>query len=153
VNERALLHPVTLVALATLVLNDHVLKWTWRGWVTGKLSDVAGLVLAPIVLAAVLRARRREHVLACAVVTAVAFAAIKVDPRATVLWCDLLAWGRWVLVSPVQLAWHGELPAWIGVDGVTDPTDLVTLPASLAVLRVARPDGTVPALAAARTGG
>ena len=39
-----------------LALNDHVLKQAWPGWVTGKLSDVAGLVVAPAVLAVRARA-------------------------------------------------------------------------------------------------
>ncbi|HWS39568.1 MAG TPA: hypothetical protein VN408_43335 [Actinoplanes sp.] len=45
-------HPVTMAALALLVVNDHVLKAAHPGWVTGKLSDVAGMVLAPPLLAA-----------------------------------------------------------------------------------------------------
>jgi hypothetical protein len=48
------LHPAVLVALLVLALNDHVLKTAWPGTVTGKLSDVAGLVLAPAVIAAAL---------------------------------------------------------------------------------------------------
>ena len=40
-------HPVTVLALVVLVLNDHVLKAAQPGWLTGKLSDVVGLVLAP----------------------------------------------------------------------------------------------------------
>ncbi|MFE9688829.1 hypothetical protein [Micromonospora sp. NPDC005806] len=44
-------HPVTMLALVVLVLNDHVLKATQPGWLTGKLSDVAGLVLAPPLVA------------------------------------------------------------------------------------------------------
>ncbi|MFC4072644.1 hypothetical protein [Actinoplanes subglobosus] len=47
-----LCHPVTVTALALLVVNDHLLKSAWPGWVTGKLSDVAGMVLAPPLLAA-----------------------------------------------------------------------------------------------------
>src|SRR5690349_13352126 len=43
-------HPVTIAATAVLLLNDHVLKQAWPGVVTGKLSDVAGLVVAPAVL-------------------------------------------------------------------------------------------------------
>ena len=38
-----LFHPVTLAALALLVVNDRVLKGALPGAVTGKLSDVAGL--------------------------------------------------------------------------------------------------------------
>ncbi|MEU2615276.1 hypothetical protein ABZ570_27400 [Micromonospora sp. NPDC007271] len=44
--------PVTVLALVVLVLNDHVLKAAQPGWLTGKLSDVAGLVLAPPLVAA-----------------------------------------------------------------------------------------------------
>ncbi len=40
-------HPVTVVAALVLLLNDHLLKHAWPGPVTGKLSDVAGLVVAP----------------------------------------------------------------------------------------------------------
>jgi hypothetical protein len=47
-----LCHPVTVTALALLVINDHLLKSAWPGWVTGKLSDAAGMVLAPPLLAA-----------------------------------------------------------------------------------------------------
>ena len=57
---RALAHPGAVLALVMLVLNDHVLKQAWPGWVTGKLSDVAGLVVAPLLLAAVLRCARRR---------------------------------------------------------------------------------------------
>jgi hypothetical protein len=45
-----LLHPATIAATVLLIANDHLLKRAWPGPVTGKLSDVAGLVLAPPVL-------------------------------------------------------------------------------------------------------
>ncbi|MEV6487344.1 hypothetical protein AB0M20_01710 [Actinoplanes sp. NPDC051633] len=48
-------HPVTVVALLVLVVNDHVLKGAYPGVVTGKLSDAAGLVLAPPLLALLVR--------------------------------------------------------------------------------------------------
>lgn len=51
---RAVAHPGSVLALVVLVLNDHVLKQAWPGWVTGKLSDVAGLVVAPLLLSVVL---------------------------------------------------------------------------------------------------
>ena len=56
---RALAHPGSVLALVVLVLNDHVLKQAWPGPVTGKLSDVAGLVVAPLLLAGPRSARRR----------------------------------------------------------------------------------------------
>lgn len=55
---RALAHPGAVLALVILVLNDHVLKQAWPGWVTGKASDVAGLVVAPLLLAALLTIAR-----------------------------------------------------------------------------------------------
>jgi hypothetical protein len=49
------------VALGVLLINDHVLKvvGVLPGWLTGKLSDVAGLIVAPV-LAAGWRARGRQ---------------------------------------------------------------------------------------------
>jgi xanthosine utilization system XapX-like protein len=46
--------PASVLALVVLALNDHVLKEAWPGVVTGKLSDVAGLVVAPLLLAVLL---------------------------------------------------------------------------------------------------
>ena len=45
------LHPVALIAVVVLVVNDWVLKpSSVPAWLTGKLSDVSGLVFAPLVL-------------------------------------------------------------------------------------------------------
>ena len=40
-----LVSPVFFGSIALLLLNDHVLKAAWPGLVTGKLSDVAGVVI------------------------------------------------------------------------------------------------------------
>ncbi|GEM_PF-3399278 len=47
-------HPLCLAAIAGLLLNDLVLKELHPGFLTGKLSDVAWLVIAPTVCASVL---------------------------------------------------------------------------------------------------
>ncbi len=48
----ALTHPVTVAALATLLLNDVVFKAIWpNAWVTGKLSDLAWVIFALPLLA------------------------------------------------------------------------------------------------------
>ena len=48
----AITHPVTVVALATLLLNDLLFKAMWPdAWVTGKLSDLAWVVFALPLLA------------------------------------------------------------------------------------------------------
>ena len=44
----ALLHPVALLSIAVLILNDHVLKPSLPGLVSGKLSGIAVLVLLPL---------------------------------------------------------------------------------------------------------
>ncbi len=75
---RALAHPLAVGSLVLLALNDHVLKQAWPGWVTGKLSDVAGLVVAPLVLALPLgwlRVRRPE--LLAVLLTGAGFTAVK----------------------------------------------------------------------------
>src|SRR4030095_5695986 len=46
----ALLHPVALLSIALLIVNDHFLKPTYSNWITGKLSDFAGLVFFPLLL-------------------------------------------------------------------------------------------------------
>ncbi len=64
-------------SVALLVLNDHVLKSRWPGPVTGKLSDVAGVTMIAIVLAAL--SRRVDVAIA---VTALAFGLLKTVPAA-----------------------------------------------------------------------
>lgn len=45
-----LLHPAFLLGLLALLLNDHFLKEAYGNWFTGKLSDVAGLLMFPFFL-------------------------------------------------------------------------------------------------------
>jgi hypothetical protein len=74
------------VALVVLLANDHLLKGAGLvgGWLTGKLSDFAGLIVATM-LAAVLAGRLRATVSARAVAfgaVAATFAATKISPTA-----------------------------------------------------------------------
>jgi hypothetical protein len=97
-------HPVTVLALAVLIVNDHVLKAAHPGWVTGKLSDAAGLVLAPALLGLVL-----PRAVAVALVGAGFTLAKATETGAGV------ASAAWGLVS--------------GPSGIrADPTDLLALP-------------------------
>src|SRR6516225_7391004 len=92
-RERALAwlaHPLTAGALVLLVVNDHVLKAVRPGWVTGKLSDAAGLVLAPALFGVLLRVvwpRIPDRALAVVAlaVTGTAFALVKSDEYAAEL--------------------------------------------------------------------
>jgi len=110
---RALLHPLWWIALVLWVVNDHWLKGRGLlpGAVTGKLSDLAGLIVAPVLLAALLDARRRSSAVACFAVVAAWFVAINTSAGAAAAWEQLAA--------AVALPWHGTC----------DPTDLLALPA------------------------
>lgn len=126
-----MLHPVVVGAVLVLLMNDHILKDRWPGVLTGKLSDVAGLVFFPLLLVAVAEMCRswmrlpppsRRFVAICVALTGLVFAAGELVP--VVDGALELAWG-WVR-SPVD-ALAGRSVR--GVVMVADPTDLLTLPA------------------------
>jgi hypothetical protein len=111
------MHPVTLAAVAVLIINDWVLKPRWHGGVlhgiTGKLSDIAGLAFAPVVLtaaiglvlAAVARLgvrvdpylTRRRLILAI-IATGAGFAAVKLSRTAAEVVVDVLSYVRPALI-------------------------------------------------------
>ncbi|WP_437976741.1 hypothetical protein WMF11_05900 [Sorangium sp. So ce295] len=110
--------PLFLGALALLVVNDHLLKGAGLlpGALTGKLSDLAGLVVAPVLAAALVDARTsRGRALAFAAVVA-PFAAIKLSAAAAQLLVGLvglagITWRIWQ--DPTDLAALVVLvPAW-----------------------------------------
>jgi len=45
-----LLHPLFLISLCVLLLNDHYLKYQWHNWLTGKLSDFTGVFVLAVLL-------------------------------------------------------------------------------------------------------
>jgi hypothetical protein len=47
-------HPATILSIILLLLNDHLFKAIAPSWITGKVSDFAGLFFFPFLLAAVL---------------------------------------------------------------------------------------------------
>ena len=110
--------PIFIAALLVLVLNDHWLKGAGLlpGWLTGKLSDFAGLIVAPILVAAVFRARTRSARILCWTAVATVFSAIKLWPVAARALEQLmralgLSWRVWVdpsdllALSVLPLAW------------------------------------------------
>lgn len=131
---RGLLHPAWLASLALLALNDHVLKGSGvlPGAVTGKLSDFAGLFVAPILLALVARVRTVASLAVAHVAVGLVFCAIQ-------------------LSAPLADAWSA-LMGLVGFPWVItrDPTDLVALPALVASFVVLRPALDVPSARLAR---
>jgi hypothetical protein len=135
------MHPITLLAVFLLVINDWVLKARFHDasplgeLVTGKLSDVAGLAFAPVVLtaaiglvlalAAKLGAKvnpyltHRRLVLAIGA-TGITFAAVKLSPAAAEALANALS--------------HLGRRASIYLDR----TDLLTLPALLVAYWIGR---------------
>ncbi len=123
-----LLHPVPVLGMLVLALNDHWGKAAFPGLVTGKLSDLAGLAFFPLLLQAgwevvSRRPPSRRALVVCAVVTGVVFALTKTWPVATTVW----AWTLGVLQWPVLALVRGQA-APLKVLAVCDPTDLVALP-------------------------
>jgi hypothetical protein len=119
----ALLSPAWLVALALLIANDRWLKYAdlAPSWLTGKLSDLAGMVVAPVLLAVLLGVRRRGGLLACHVAVGLVFAAIKLSPGCASVWSSAMG----LLGHPWTI--------------VCDPTDLLALPILLVSWRTLLP--------------
>jgi len=161
-------HPATLAAIVVLSVNDWVGKPRWGpSAITGKLSDLAGLVFAPVVLSAAigialhaaarLGARvdpslSRRRLTGCVAATGAVFAAVKLDPGAAgALAAAIARLGRpaeiyldrsdlWCLPA-LAIAW------WIGRDELAR----VPLGRPAAIHRLGRPAG--PALADVRWAG
>jgi hypothetical protein len=135
---------VPLAALALLVLNDHVLKATHPGWLSGKLSDVAVLALLPFVLLAVadlaclayrrLPAPGRRALVASVVVSVALFTLIEMTP----LGADAYRWGlavaQWPARALLAAIASGSMPDLAPVRLTADVTDLATLPAAGVIL-------------------
>jgi hypothetical protein len=92
------MHPIALLAVVLLLVNDWYLKPRYHGVVTGKLSDIAGLTFAPLILSSViglglhaaasLGARvdpslSRRRLLLCILATALGFTIVKLSPAAS----------------------------------------------------------------------
>jgi hypothetical protein len=116
---RCFQHPLVWLSIALLLLNDHLLKAIAPSWLTGKLSDFAGLFFFPLLLAAGLglvldRLRcpaRLTWVLSFAL-TGIGFVLLKTVPAANVLAVQVASR---LLGAPVRYA--------------LDPTDLLALAA------------------------
>jgi hypothetical protein len=134
-----LLHPVALVALPLLILNDQLLKAVWPGVVTGKLSDVAGLVVAPLVLQALweigqwIAGRWHGPTMSVLVVAIIAvglgFAAVQVWDPASNAYEWALGTAQWPFRAFAAVLVGAPSPSITPVVATADAEDLLALPA------------------------
>ena len=108
----ALAHPAWWAAATVLLVNDHYLKGAGvlAGWLTGKLSDFAGLLMAPVLVAALCAPRSRRVFWLAHVAVGAVFALLKLSPAFAEAWCSL--------GGALGMTWRV----------VSDPTDLLALP-------------------------
>lgn len=141
---RGLVHPVTVAALAVWLVNDHLLKGTGPGWLTGKLSDVACLMVVPwmpVVAYTLVRPGNhlpRAWLFVSCVLTGMVMVTINVWDGAAWAYRYGLAALQWPFQwMTATMAGHGFAPLR-PVALTMDPTDLLTLPALLVPLRLWR---------------
>jgi hypothetical protein len=144
------------MALGLLLVNDHVLKAHWPGPLTGKLSDVAGLVILPLFLHSVgIGAARflgrvpsertaRLVLLVSCLVTVLPFAAIKLSVVGNEAYRTVFGVLQWPLQAAGTALIGNGLPPVRPVVLVMDPWDLLavlalTVPWLLLPRRGARP--------------
>jgi hypothetical protein len=131
-----LLHPIALGALGLWLLNDHVLKWLAPCWLTGKLSDVACLVVCPLLVVAAAemgwpRISFRAHRLVLLVslfVFGAIMASIRISPLAASVYRYGLGAAQWCAIALVHMLSGRDLPTLLPVQLTMDVTDIVTLP-------------------------
>ena len=120
-----LLSPWALVSVAIILINDHVLKDAFRNTLTGKLSDIAGVFLFPLLLLSVLEVLRRSLVGRAAIawsisVTGIGFAAVKMVAPVGDAYEWVIGFLRWAAGG-----FRGDiLPILV----FRDPSDLWVLP-------------------------
>jgi len=133
-----LLQPFFLLALGMLIVNDQVLKAAWPGVVIGKLSDIAGLVIAPLALQATWEIGEwvadRWHgpttsVLAVAIaLVGLGFAAVQVWEPATDAYGWMFGAAQWPLRALVAVLTGAPAPSVVPVAATADAEDLLALP-------------------------
>ena len=135
----ALRHPLILGLLVVWALNDHVFKDHFANQWTGKLSDVAGLAVFPVVLLSAYEIiwalvgrepRVRNQVLWLSLV---ATGTCMVGINLSQAWADAYTLGlslaQWPFQALGSLLTSGPTPPLANLKVTMDPSDLWTLPA------------------------
>ncbi len=131
--------PTNVLAVTLLFVNDHVLKHAWPGFVTGKLSDVAGMVFFPALLHLALwplaaryvsptKAAHDRLLLVVCLATAIVFTLTKTSVLANEAY--RFTWGalQWPLHALRATMQGHALPKIARVVLVRDPSDVLAVP-------------------------
>ncbi len=150
------LRPLTVIAVIIMVVNDHILKHAWPGFITGKLSDIVGMIYFPCLLHILLwillskkvaptPTRLDNSLLFVCFVTAIVFSLTKTTAFGNEAY--RVAWGamQWPW-SAFRAALRGAtIPGLARVGLVRDPTDLLAVPfAALAFASGRTPPAPTP---------
>lgn len=147
---RDLLHPLAVTALVVLVLNDHLLKREVPSALTGKMSDLAGLILLPLLIKGAYEwvcevvpgrgERRTMPVWIPIVATGAVFSSIQLFEWATSAYGASLGALQWLPAAAAAALAGDPVPPALVVSKVLDPTDLLVLPALLVPAWIASKD-------------
>jgi hypothetical protein len=137
----ALLHPLALAALVLLILNDHLLKDMAPGPLTGKLSDVAGLVVLPLIILGAWELAMaplgrwfgptRPALIGSIAIAGAAFAAIKLSGDGAEMYRMGMGLARWPIDAFLAAGGGAPPPEPGRVRLVQDVSDMICLPALL----------------------
>ena len=130
-----LLRAPALIAVALVVVNDQILKERYGNWLTGKLSDIAGVFVLPLVIVSALELARwslgrhpwassRPEVALAIATTAIGFASVKLVGPVGDTYANAIGWIRAVVASSARREWQPTGP----IEVIRDWTDLLVLP-------------------------
>lgn len=141
-------HPVVLGMMLLWGLNDHVFKAWFANPLTGKLSDVAGLAVVPLIpvcvygLLCAARKRPATHhrmvLLTSLLTVGCLFAAVNTQPMCSDAYQWATSVAQWPFRAAVHLLVGRAPPLLLPLVHTLDPTDLLMLPALLIPWKVAQ---------------
>jgi hypothetical protein len=146
----ALLHPIAPFSLLVLLVNDHWLKHTHPGMLSGKLSDFATMLLLPVLLHALFElgyAFSKGHapppllsnraLLASIALSGLVFGLPEVWKPAETAYCYGMAALRWPFRAIAALLTGHALPEYRRCAATADLSDLLALSSAYVAWRIA----------------
>ena len=137
-----LLHPIAVLAILVVVVNDRVLKLNYPSVISGKLSDFAGLIYFPLFVVSLFEVFRwifwRSRwqlsawwVTGVAITVGACFVLMKTWDPAGEIYRPLVGMMLWPARAIASVATGDPPPPVRGVTMYKDPTDLFALPSLL----------------------